>query len=151
MPATLRREGLQRAAMRRKPRRSTGPSLEVRRLVYERDGGRCVACGARTEQIQHRVARGMGGRRSVEADAWVNSPASLVLLCGSGTTGCHGWVEAHPAVAVGLGFRVSTNGSQRPDEVPVLTRLGWVELDIAGGARLRPGLEIPFPNPLTSR
>lgn len=39
--------------------------------------------------IQHRRARGMGGSRLAETHTLDN----LLLLCGSGTTGCHGWVE----------------------------------------------------------
>lgn len=33
----------------------------------------------------------MGGTRRPDA----NSPQNLLALCGSGTTGCHGWVESH--------------------------------------------------------
>jgi hypothetical protein len=33
----------------------------------------------------------MGGTRRSDS----NEPANLLLLCGSGTTGCHGWVESH--------------------------------------------------------
>lgn len=45
---------------------------------------RCVRCGRRADSWQHRVPEGQGG----PDDAF-----NCVPLCGSGTTGCHGWVE----------------------------------------------------------
>jgi hypothetical protein len=69
-------------------RRDTGPSRKVRLMIVRRDGYCCVACGIyigdRPFSIQHRVARGQGG---------TNSPSNLVVLCGSGITGCHGRCE----------------------------------------------------------
>lgn len=41
--------------------------------------------------VHHRKPRGMGGTKSAEA----NSPLNLLLLCGSGVTGCHGYIESH--------------------------------------------------------
>lgn len=40
----------------------SGPTARIRRETYERDGGRCVSCGAVTLTYQHRAAEGMGGR-----------------------------------------------------------------------------------------
>jgi hypothetical protein len=71
----------------------------------------------------------MGGTRA----AWINQPANLITLCGSGTTGCHGWVEHHPREARELGLSVSRNGL-RPDCVPVLTWRGWLLLTNDGKA-----------------
>lgn len=70
----------------------------------------------------------MGGTRRGD----VNSPANLVLLCGSATTGCHGWVEAHPGEAARLGFRLGQWAD--PADVPVLYwgRV-WARLDHGGG------------------
>jgi hypothetical protein len=73
------------------PARDTGPSQAVRRLVLRRDSFACAGCGKSVAgidySIQHRIARGMGGTSRAEA----NSPANLVLLCGSATTpdSCH--------------------------------------------------------------
>lgn len=50
----------------------------------------CVRCGRPAESWHHRVAEGRGG----PTDPW-----NCVPLCGSGTTGCHGWVEHHRAEA----------------------------------------------------
>jgi hypothetical protein len=42
----------------------TEPKTHVRAVTYERDGHRCVSCGAFTNlQFQHRQATGMGGSR----------------------------------------------------------------------------------------
>lgn len=67
-----------------------------------RTDGRCVGCGQPATNIQHRKARGMGGTRSVS----VGHPANGLPMCGSGTTGCHGWTEANPAHALALGWRL---------------------------------------------
>lgn len=72
----------------------------------------------------HRKLRSRGG-----ADAADN----LVLMCGSGTTGCHGWAHAHPADATALGFIVSRWDD--PATVPILHALyGWVLLLTDGTA-----------------
>lgn len=79
----------------------------VRTAVYERDGYRCQRCGRDTpvglRQLQHRVARGAGGRR----EHWAMS--ALVLVCGRSSTdpdGCHHRIEASPDEARRDGFRV---------------------------------------------
>lgn len=72
-------------------------------LLLVRSGGQCEgrtpACiapggsilGMQREQVsvQHRRAQGMGGT----ALTATNDLANLLLLCGTGNTGCHGWVE----------------------------------------------------------
>lgn len=54
-------------------------SDKVRRLVFERDGGRCPHCGE-TEAIglQHRISKGMGGSRLLD------NPANLLTFCNIG-------------------------------------------------------------------
>lgn len=42
----------------------------------------------------------MGGRVAA------HTTANLVTLCGTGVTGCHGWVESHRAVAYEQGWLV---------------------------------------------
>lgn len=87
--------------------RARGVSRETRMSVIGRDRGRCFRCGRHVVaadslavgvfwawepySIHHRKPRGMGGTRNPE----VNSTANLLLLCGTGTTGCHGWVESN--------------------------------------------------------
>lgn len=87
----------------------------TRAEVLGRDMGVCVRCGRNDEglNLHHRTPRGMGGTR----DPLSASPANLVTLCGSGTTGCHGWVESHRDQAVSEGWIV-LRGTD-PSTVPV--------------------------------
>ena len=55
----------------------------------------------------------MGGSK----DPVTNSPANLLLLCSSGTTGCHGWVESHRELAYATGLLV--HSWQDPRKVPL--------------------------------
>lgn len=110
----------------------SGPTRKTRDLVIARDEGRCVRCsvfvvdpesGAPVAQysLQHRSPRGMGGTKNPVID----SPANLVVLCGTGTTGCHGKTETARARARLHGWSVSRY--QDPREVPMLhDRHGWV-------------------------
>lgn len=76
-----------------------GVTVRTRALVIERDDRRCQFDGRELDlaiprgdySLQHRRARGMGGSRDPET----NGPANLVLVCGSATTGCHGYIEQH--------------------------------------------------------
>lgn len=81
---------------------------QCRSLVLARSGGRCERCGGIGRSYHHRKKRGQGGE-------W--DPTNIVRLCGTGTTGCHGWVEEHPNEAQTQGFHVRP--WERPDEVPV--------------------------------
>jgi hypothetical protein len=70
----------------------------------------------------------MGGSK----DPRLNLPANLITLCGSGTTGCHGWVEEHPLEAREFGWAVRRG--RDPAEVPVLTFENvWLLLHDDGG------------------
>lgn len=98
----------------------TGPDQRIRQLVMERDGFQCVKCGNPVSgepsvgySIQHRIPRGMGGSR----DPRLNLPSNLILLCGSGTTGCHGEVESKRLEAREHGFALWR--SQNPADEPV--------------------------------
>ena len=69
------------------PPRLAWPEAAGRASVRERSQGRCELCGrAQADGVHHRQPRSAGG-------SW--HPANLLDLCGSGTTGCHGLVEAH--------------------------------------------------------
>ena len=105
-------------------RRDTGPTRGVRRVVADRAGYCCELCGlalhdGRTwteiHSFHHRRPRGMGGSR----DATSNTPANLLLLCGTGTSGCHGRIERDRPMAFAYGWLVV----QRTD--PSLTPV-WV-------------------------
>jgi len=93
--APMRRTALKATAAPRKPQRDTGPTAAVRDLVMKRDGFACVRCGqstiGRPHSVQHRKARQSGGT----SDPLANSPSNLILLCGTGSTMCHGEVTAN--------------------------------------------------------
>lgn len=108
----------------------TGPTAAQRRTVAERAGYRCELCGQTLgwldgpldgrgitwfapHSFHHRRPRGMGGTRRADS----NEPQNLLLLCGTGTTGCHGRVEANRSASLGLGWLLRQD--QDPAGVPV--------------------------------
>ena len=101
-----------------------GPTRATCDTVDERDGWACVRCGrslhVSSGSRHHRQLRRHGD----------HSAANLVLLCGSGTTGCHGWAHAHPDRARKVGLIV--RGWHDPAVVPVLTISGWRRLAVDG-------------------
>jgi hypothetical protein len=111
---------------RKKPaKRSLGVSKETRTAVLARSNHRCEKCGLMLAQgffysIHHRTPRGMGGTREKR----LNLPSNLVAICGSGTTGCHGWIESHRSEAEDEGWLVSRY--QESAEVPLfIYGVGW--------------------------
>jgi hypothetical protein len=88
----------------------------------------CEGCGqAAASNWSHRIGRGVGG-------LW--APSNGLHLCGSGTTGCHGYIGAEPTLARDeRGWRLESH--EVPAEVPALHWLhGWVLLDDDGGFEL---------------
>jgi 5-methylcytosine-specific restriction protein A len=96
----------------------------VRLLAYARSDQRCEVCGvyAYGGSLHHRRPRGMGGDKRPET----NSIASALVLCGSGSTGCHGWIETHRDESLERGLLVSRYDN--PAEIPVELRVGRVLL-----------------------
>jgi 5-methylcytosine-specific restriction enzyme A len=83
-------------------------------LLRERSHGRCEMCPAPATNTHHRRPRGMGGSK----DPATNSPSNLVRLCGSGTTGCHGWIERERDAARDRGWLL--HQAQNPATTPIL-------------------------------
>lgn len=118
-------KALARGDKPQRPPRNTGPKVATRNLVIERAGGCCERCGQAIGgqfSIHHRLPRGMGGT----SDPAANSPANLVLLCGSATTGCHASVERFRQAAVTTGWIVPRGTD--PAKTPLKTPGGWVLL-----------------------
>ncbi len=125
-----------------KPKRArdTGPDKATAVAVLDRDGWCCVRCGGALwgvrgveYSLQHRRARGMGGSRR----GGTNAPQNLIGLCGSATTGCHGWVESNRAEAESNGWAVKFNSD--PLLVPVAHwERGLIWLLADGGWSSRP-------------
>ena len=64
-------------------------------------------------------------------DDHTHCPCNGINLCGSGTTGCHGWVHSHPFEARAMGWIVSRYAV--PHETPVYAaQHGWVLLGCGG-------------------
>lgn len=109
--------------------RNTGPDKTVVEAVLERAQYRCESCGVMVGErrgvdysIHHRRPRGMGGTR------WFGSnlPSNLLVLCGSGTTGCHGLVETSRFAALAKGYLI--RGRQDPAAVKVQVGGSWIYL-----------------------
>ena len=58
----------------------------------------CAMCGGRASNLHERLNRSRGGPRD---------EFNTRYLCGSGTTGCHGYVTGNPAWAIANGWTVS--------------------------------------------
>ena len=105
-------------------------------LIDARDQQRCVRCG--------RVIRGFGSRhhRKFRSRGGGDEVSNRVLLCGSGTTGCHGLVHANPKDARVLGLAVASWEDSRL--IPIRHALyGDVWLDDRGGfSRVSPAEEV---------
>ncbi len=105
------------------------PSRLTCQLVDLRDESCCVRCGAYL--LGSPASRHHRKRRSQASRMEVHSPANLIDLCGTGTTGCHGWVHAHPEEARESGWLLRSTDS--PERTPMLHALyGWVLLDDQG-------------------
>lgn len=95
--------------------------------IWTRDQGCCARCGVALDwvrrgfawSVHHRCPRSMGGSSRL----WVDQAANGLLLCGSGTTGCHGEVESNRDVARDEGFLVSAIGRLQARDVKVAHRL----------------------------
>ena len=65
---------------------------------------------------------------------WVGQAANGVVLCGSGTTGCHGYIERNRDIGRRMGLLISRNGVAVATDVPLDHALhGFVLLDNDGG------------------
>lgn len=80
----------------------------MRQALHERAEGRCEICNGPADNAHHRKNRSVGGRHEL---------SNLMLLCGSGTVGCHGMVTRSPYYAESMGWRVPSY--KHPAGVPV--------------------------------
>ena len=88
----------------KKPRRTSASRARIAEIRAKKvDGQPCRVCG-RLERVtaHHLIPRSLGG-------IWTES--NIVPLCGSGTTGCHGDVEARHADACAK-LRLSLDDSE---------------------------------------
>ena len=96
-----------------------------RDTVRIRSAGHCERCGRSVlnipASIHHRRPRGMGGTN----DPVINTPENCVVLCGTGTTGCHGHIESHREIAIEEGWLLPRRDPRQPADAEVFTHAGW--------------------------
>lgn len=81
---------------------------DSKRIALERQGWHCLRCGTNIHDPSRwpgRSGHHRQLRRAANPDVR-HSPVNIIELCGSGTTGCHGWVHQHVAEAERLGLIV---------------------------------------------
>lgn len=97
----------------------------ARKLLHVRSAGWCELCNQEgATNWSHRLSRAQGG-------LW--APSNGLHLCGSGTTGCHGWLTHEPVLAAAGGWQLLRD-PRPPSEVPVwldsrMAGVGWWLLD----------------------
>lgn len=104
--------------------------MTIEAQCMERDHGRCVRCGAPLAtgwpgySCHHRQSRSVGP----------DTLENRIMLCGSGTTGCHGWVHAHPKISRDEGWIISkyTKEAELPQVPCRHHQLGLVFYNRAG-------------------
>jgi len=113
-------------------KRYTGATPLVRMSVVMRGGGKCEICNKSLNSVtyvslHHRKPRKMGGSK----DMSLNEASNLMMICGSGTSGCHGYVESNREVSYENGWLV--HSFEESASKPVLIRSTKVLLDNQGG------------------
>lgn len=84
---------------------------KVRAALHERAQHCCERCGLHgATNAHHRRNQSQGGPDTL---------SNLMLLCGSGTTRCHGFVTQNPAFAMALGWTVPRSPVLEPADVAV--------------------------------
>ena len=105
---------------------------ETKIICMGREQHRCLKCGLylRAGQWPGYSCHHRANRRTADPQ-WRHSPANCVELCGTGTTGCHGWAHQHPEEANRLGYHLTWG--QDPHTTPILDWRGrWLLLDDEG-------------------
>lgn len=110
-------------------------SVETRLIVIQRAGYLCEKClgplgTLEGMSVHHRRPRGMGGTKR----PGINEAENLLALCGSGTTGCHGRIEANRAESYSRGLLLRTGANAHT--TPYLDDRGdwWL---LVGGTKYR--------------
>ncbi len=108
---------------------------KIRAALHERAGSRCEICSKPANNAHHRRNRSQGGKDAL---------SNLMLLCGSGTTGCHGRVTMHPKWAAENGYAIRGK-VDAPESVPVWIRGERCRLGDDGTVTPIPGVEVSCP------
>ena|SRR5215469_2474720 len=84
----------------------------ARRTVQLRDNHQCQSCGIHADDIQHRIARGMGGTSNPDIETGL---ANLISLCRP----CHNLCETRDLTMHERGLWLYRH--ENPTQVPVIT------------------------------
>lgn len=107
---------------------------ETRFTVLARANYKCERCYrdflGYPVSVHHRRPRMMGGSK----DEMLHKSANLIVLCGSGTSGCHGWVESNRAKARELGFLIQKIESATEIPFQDVSQVWW-QIDNDGQKR----------------
>lgn len=109
--------------------------MTVRKLILNRDDGRCVRCGREAEHIHHRKLKGSGGTSD---DNLKYGFENLISLCFK----CHSWVHAHPADSYNAGYLV--HSWDNPEHAFIITKLGTLALRADGTSDLQGPYDEPY-------
>ena len=115
----------------------------IRPEVLARANYVCELCyGPLTQMsLHHRRPRQMGGTKA----PWIHDHENLLALCGSGTTGCHGYVESRRADAYEFGWLVRSG--MTPHTTPFCDKRGhWWYLYKNLKLPLTPSHDTPNPS-----
>jgi hypothetical protein len=98
------------------------PTRKTCGLVDERDGFRCLICG---KPIDGSWPGGSRHHRRPRSHPFpgLHETSNLILVCGSGDTGCHGEIHSQPAWAYSQGYLL--HSWEDPLTTPINTRFGW--------------------------
>lgn len=107
---------------------------DTRMSVLIRGNYHCERCGSDFMtlgvSVHHRRPRMMGGSKNAD----LHRPANLIALCGSGVSGCHGWVESNRQKARREGLLIQKVESA--EEIPFKdSKDRWWLLDNLGQKR----------------
>lgn len=119
----MRQSAVSRTAMKPKPAKRDPAEVKARAIVKARSGGMCEVCGGKpSTNWHHRQNRSVGGR-------W--DAANGLAVCGTGTTGCHGYITTNPQAAREQGWSVPSHLD--PARTPAwIARRGFVLLNSVG-------------------
>jgi hypothetical protein len=118
-----RKTPLRAAQRQRRTAREAEPSRAVRMLVMARDGWCCRRCGKSVIGLPYSVSP-----RKLRSHEGESSPSGLILLCGTETLLCRGYVHSHIAESYQAGWLVRS--TQDPALVPVIIAGGisvWLD------------------------
>ena len=85
-----------------------------RDVLMERANNGCEVCwgSLETMSVHHRRPRQMGGTKV----GWINTSPNLLVICGTGNSGCHGLIESYRKSSYEHGWLLHPGWS--PEETP---------------------------------